>query len=197
MGERLWRPLTNPKTLQTSAFVDKDPKGFGLCQRPRDFSTYEDLDARFDRRPTAWVEPKGGWGDGYVELIEIPVTEEIHDNIVAYWKPAKPLEPGKGHRFAYRLSWGADDSGRLDRGQGGQDADRGSSPSGDTDALRRRFRRARRRRSCASFRPPISASSARQHLPTSSCSVIRKLRACAYASSSETAELTSSSCVWV
>ena len=33
MGERLWRPLTNPKTLQTSAFVDKDPKGFGLSQR--------------------------------------------------------------------------------------------------------------------------------------------------------------------
>jgi glucans biosynthesis protein len=108
MGERLWRPLTNPKTLQTSAFVDKDPKGFGLCQRSRGFSTYEDLEARFDRRPTAWVEPRGGWGDGYIELIEIPVTEEIHDNIVAYWKPANPLAAGKGHRYEYRLSWGAD-----------------------------------------------------------------------------------------
>jgi glucans biosynthesis protein len=108
MGERLWRPLTNPKTLQTSAFVDKDPKGFGLSQRSRAFATYEDLEARFDRRPTAWVEPKGGWGDGYIELIEIPVTEEIHDNIVAYWKPASPLAAGKGHPFAYRLSWGTD-----------------------------------------------------------------------------------------
>jgi glucans biosynthesis protein len=108
MGERLWRPLTNPKTLQTSAFVDKDPKGFGLSQRSRNFATYEDLEARFDRRPTAWVEPKGGWGDGYVELIEIPVAEEIHDNIVAYWKPATALAPGQGHRFAYRLSWGGD-----------------------------------------------------------------------------------------
>jgi glucans biosynthesis protein len=108
MGERLWRPLTNPKTLQASAFVDKDPKGFGLCQRDREFGDYEDLDARFDRRPTAWVEPKGGWGDGYVELIEIPADEEIHDNIVAYWKPATPLEPGTTPRFAYRLSWGSD-----------------------------------------------------------------------------------------
>ncbi len=108
MGERLWRPLTNPKTLQTSAFVDKNPKGFGLSQRSRSFSTYEDLEARFDRRPTAWVEPTGGWGDGYIELIEIPVTEEIHDNIVAYWKPANPLAAGKGHHFEYRLSWGAD-----------------------------------------------------------------------------------------
>jgi glucans biosynthesis protein len=104
-GERLWRPLTNPKTLQTSAFVDKDPKGFGLAQRSRAFSDYEDLGAHFERRPTAWVEPKGSWGEGYVELIEIPVTEEIHDNIVAYWKPATPLDPGKPYSFAYRIYW--------------------------------------------------------------------------------------------
>ena len=105
-GERLWRPLTNPKTLQTSAFVDKDLKGFGFIQRNRAFATFQDLDARFDRRPTAWVEPKGAWGDGFVELIEIPVDEEIHDNIVAYWKPAQTLEPGTGHKFAYRVTWG-------------------------------------------------------------------------------------------
>jgi glucans biosynthesis protein len=105
MGERLWRPLTNPKTLQTSAFIDKDPRGFGLCQRNRDFDSYEDLEARYDRRPTAWVEPKGAWGEGYVELIEIPTDEEIHDNIVAYWKPAKGLEPGSSYRFTYRLYW--------------------------------------------------------------------------------------------
>jgi glucans biosynthesis protein len=105
MGERLWRPLTNPKMLQTSAFLDKDPKGFGLCQRSRHFENYEDIEARFDRRPTAWVEPKGGWGEGYVELIEIPTDDEIHDNIVAYWKPAVGPEPGAPYRFAYRLSW--------------------------------------------------------------------------------------------
>ncbi len=106
MGERLWRPITNPATLQTSAFVDKNPKGFGLAQRRRDFASFEDLDARFDRRPTAWVEPKGDWGEGYVELIEIPTDDEIHDNIVAYWKPAQGLEQGKPFRYAYRLSWG-------------------------------------------------------------------------------------------
>jgi glucans biosynthesis protein len=104
-GERLWRPLTNPKMLQTSAFLDKDLKGFGLIQRSRDFESYEDLEARFDRRPSAWVEPKGSWGEGYVELIEIPVTEEIHDNIVAYWKPATALEPGQAYSYAYRISW--------------------------------------------------------------------------------------------
>ena len=53
-----------------------------------------------------WVEPKGGWGDGAVELIEIPTEEEIHDNIVAYWRPAKPLPEGKPFSMAYRMSWG-------------------------------------------------------------------------------------------
>ncbi len=105
-GERLWRPLTNPKKLQTSAFVDRDPKGFGLSQRDRSFASFQDLEAKYGTRPTVWVEPKGGWGEGYVELIEIPAEEEIHDNIVAYWKPAKPLEPGVAHTFAYRLHWG-------------------------------------------------------------------------------------------
>ncbi len=104
-GERLWRPLTNPKKLQTSAFLDRDPKGFGLSQRDRDFGTFQDLEAKYGQRPTVWVEPKGPWGEGYVELIEIPAEEEIHDNIVAYWKPSKPLDPDKSHSFAYRLHW--------------------------------------------------------------------------------------------
>ena len=105
MGERIWRPLTNPKKLQASAFLDKDPKGFGLSQRDRSFGNFEDLEAHYERRPTLWVEPKGSWGEGYVELIEIPADEEIHDNIVAYWKPAKELEAGKPYTYAYRLHW--------------------------------------------------------------------------------------------
>lgn len=104
-GERLWRPLTNPKKLQTSAFIDKDPRGFGLTQRDRAFYRFEDLEAHYERRPSVWVEPKGQWGVGYVELIEIPAEEEIHDNIVAYWKPAKELQPGIPHPFSYRLHW--------------------------------------------------------------------------------------------
>jgi periplasmic glucans biosynthesis protein len=104
-GERLWRPLTNPKKLQASAFLDKDPKGFGLSQRDRSLSNFEDLEARYERRPTIWIEPKGSWGEGYVELIEIPVEDDIHDNIVVYWKPAKELEMGKAYTYGYRMHW--------------------------------------------------------------------------------------------
>ncbi len=57
-GERIWRPLTNPRTLQTSAFIDKGPRGFGLIQRDRAFDTFDDLSAHFERRPSLWVEPR-------------------------------------------------------------------------------------------------------------------------------------------
>jgi glucans biosynthesis protein len=104
-NECIWRPLTNPRTLQTSAFLDRNVKGFGLCQRARAFESFEDLEARYEKRPTVWIEPRGTWGSGYVELIEIPTGEEIHDNIVAYWKPAKGLEAGTPFAFGYRMYW--------------------------------------------------------------------------------------------
>jgi glucans biosynthesis protein len=104
-GEHLWRPLNNPRRLQTSDFLDQNPKGFGLIQRQRSFAAFQDLEADYERRPSAWVAPREDWGQGAVELFEIPSEEEIHDNIVAYWKPAQPLSAGKAHSFNYRLSW--------------------------------------------------------------------------------------------
>jgi glucans biosynthesis protein len=105
-NECIWRPLTNPRTLQTSAFMDRNIKGFGLCQRARSFQSFEDLEARYEKRPTLWIEPKGNsWGPGFVELIEIPTAVEIHDNIAAYWKPANGLAPGTPFQFGYRMYW--------------------------------------------------------------------------------------------
>lgn len=104
-NEHLWRPITNPRTLQTSAFIDKNPRGFGLLQRDRAFAGFEDLEAHYERRPTVWIEPIGEWGEGFVELVEIPAESEIHDNIVVYWKPAKPLTRGVPASFAYRMHW--------------------------------------------------------------------------------------------
>ncbi|MGE8311338.1 MAG: glucan biosynthesis protein G, partial [Pseudomonas protegens] len=56
-GEWIWRPLNNPKHLAVSNFSVENPRGFGLLQRGRDFSHYEDLDDRYDKRPSAWIEP--------------------------------------------------------------------------------------------------------------------------------------------
>lgn len=107
-GERIWRPLANPRTLQVSAFLDTSPRGFGLLQRKRNFVDFEDWEARYERRPSLWVEPRGDWGEGHVELVEIPSDREIHDNIVAYWQPHTPLPSGKGTDFSYRLRYTAE-----------------------------------------------------------------------------------------
>lgn len=114
-GELLWRPLANPKRLQVSAFVDRDPQGFGLVQRSRRIEDYADLEAHYHERPTLWVTPAAGWGAGSVNLVEIPSDKEIYDNIVAYWRPAAPLAPGSEHRFAYALSWGEEPRRPRDR----------------------------------------------------------------------------------
>lgn len=104
-GEWIWRPLVNPKRLLTTSFAVTDPRGFGLMQRDRDFGHYEDLEARYDLRPSAWVKPKGKWGQGRIELVQIPSPDETNDNVVAYWVPDTPPKPKMPYQFDYRLSW--------------------------------------------------------------------------------------------
>ncbi|HKA44226.1 MAG TPA: glucan biosynthesis protein G [Burkholderiales bacterium] len=104
-GEWIWRPLTNPKRLLVTSFATIDPVGFGLMQRDRRFSSFEDLEARYELRPSAWVEPKGRWGAGRIELVQIPAPDETNDNIVAYWLPDNVPSPKEAIDFEYRLLW--------------------------------------------------------------------------------------------
>lgn len=103
--EQVWRPLANPKALQLSAFTDTNPQGYGLVQRTREFAQFQDLEARYELRPSAWVQPLGDWGKGHVQLVEIPSDFEGNDNIVAYWRPQKVLRAGERFDYRYRLSW--------------------------------------------------------------------------------------------
>ena len=107
-GEELWRPLNNPKDLQISTFSDLNPHGFGLMQRQKDFLDYQDLESNFERRPSLWAEPIGDWGEGSVQLIEIPTKEEVHDNIASFWHPKTALQAKGEHTYTYRLHWGPD-----------------------------------------------------------------------------------------
>jgi periplasmic glucans biosynthesis protein len=104
-GEQIFRPLANPIKLQVSAFTTQQPQGFGLVQRSRQQSDFQDFDAQYERRPSAWIEPQGDWGAGSVELVEIPSGRETNDNIVAFWRPTQPLTPGRAAHFAYRMTW--------------------------------------------------------------------------------------------
>mgnify|MGYP001172808281 FL=1 len=126
-GERIWRPLNNPPRITISAFADDNPRGFGLLQRDREVGHY--LDGVFyERRPSLWIEPKGRWGKGAIQLCEIPTDDEIHDNIVAMWVPDRATQAGDGIDLACVMYWEADapDPGPLARcvatrlGNGGQ-----------------------------------------------------------------------------
>lgn len=104
-GEWIWRPLLNPKKLLVTSYALSNPGGFGLMQRDREFTSYEDLESRSELRPSGWVEPKGKWGSGRVELVQIPTPDETNDNIVTYWVPDAPPKPGVPFDFEYRLLW--------------------------------------------------------------------------------------------
>ncbi len=126
-GERIWRPLNAPPGTMASAFSDNNPRGFGLCQRDRVFDHYLD-GVNYNRRPSLWIEPKGNWGAGTIQLIENPTDDEIHDNIIAMWVPAAPAKAGQSFDISYRTLWVANEpfEGDLARcvatrlGNGGQ-----------------------------------------------------------------------------
>jgi glucans biosynthesis protein len=102
-GEWLWRPLRNPDWMAISTFMDKGTKGFGLLQRDRSFASYQDLDLNYQLRPSYWVEAADSWGEGRVELVELPTIDETNDNIVASFTPNEALEPGKPYPNNYRI----------------------------------------------------------------------------------------------
>lgn len=104
-GERIFRQLSNPITLQVSTFTTQAPDGFGLVQRSRQQSDFQDFENQYERRPSAWVEPKGDWGPGAVELVEIPSGRESNDNVVAFWRPSRGLTAGHPAHFEYRITW--------------------------------------------------------------------------------------------
>ena len=104
-GEWITRPLVNPKRLLVTSFALTNPMGFGLMQRDRLYDNYQDLEARYELRPSAWIEPRGNWGKGRIELVQIPTPDETNDNIVAFWVPDDIPAPRAPLDFEYRIRW--------------------------------------------------------------------------------------------
>jgi glucans biosynthesis protein len=108
-GERIWRPLSNPGRVTVNAYLDRGPRGFGLMQRDRNFADYQDDGVFYEKRPSLWVEPVGDWGQGSVQLVELPTAGETDDNIVAFWTPAAAPRAGGSLAMRYRLHWCAEE----------------------------------------------------------------------------------------
>lgn len=117
-GEWIWRPLVNPPGVFVTSFAMKSPRGFGLMQRDRAFHRYEDLEARYERRPSAWVEPLSdeegrpfpAWADGRVHLLQFHAPDETHDNVGAWWTPDRLPAPLAPLDIAWRIRWQGDAS---------------------------------------------------------------------------------------
>lgn len=105
-GEWLFRPLRNPKATTLSSFRLGSPRGFGLVQRDRSFEHYQDLETRYQDRPSIWIEPVEGFGEGSVRLLEIASDAEGQDNIAMAWAPdSADLQ---ALRVRYRMHVGSD-----------------------------------------------------------------------------------------
>lgn len=104
-GEWIWRPLRNPRSLLVNTFQERNFAGFGLLQRDLNFDHYQDLESHYETRPSVWISPSGNWGEGRVELIQIPTDTEINDNITAFWVPAELPSKGEPIPYSYKVSW--------------------------------------------------------------------------------------------
>jgi periplasmic glucans biosynthesis protein len=113
-GEWLFRPLRNPKSTVLSSFRLDSPRGFGLVQRDRSFEHYQDLETRYQDRPSIWIEPVEGFGAGSVRLLEIASDTEGKDNIAVAWVPDSVERQELGVR--YRLHVGSQVDDQASRG---------------------------------------------------------------------------------
>lgn len=102
---RLWRPLLNPAEVTLTDYDVPTLAGFGLLQRDRLMSSYEDFEARYDARPSVWIEPVGTWPPGRIRLVELPSHTEYEDNITAFWVPREPIQPGQPFELAWKQRW--------------------------------------------------------------------------------------------
>jgi glucans biosynthesis protein len=104
-GEWIWRPLVHSTMLLINSFQADNLAGFGLIQRDSNFDHYQDLETRSELRPSVWIKPTGDWGKGDVELIQIPTDSDIHDNIVALWKPGIAQRVEEPLSYGYTMKW--------------------------------------------------------------------------------------------
>ena len=104
-GETLWRPLDNPPVMRHQVFNAPNIRGFGLMQRERSFSAYQDSFNTYQLEPSVWVEPHGNWGEGHLHLVELNSQFEGLDNIVAFWDPETKPAPLQPYHFGYTLFW--------------------------------------------------------------------------------------------
>ena len=140
--ERIWRPLANPRDSADQRLHRRQPARLRPDAARAQLRRLPGPGSRYEKRPSLWVEPIGDWGEGVVELVEIPSDREVNDNMVAFWRPHDPLRAKGENILNYRLHWCWAAPGEVPLGAG--DADPLRPVVGPEEpAVRHRFRRRR------------------------------------------------------
>jgi glucans biosynthesis protein len=111
-GEWIWRPLEQTNFLQVYNFQLQSPRGFGLLQRDREFQHYQDLDMKYNVRPSVWVTPHGDWGKGVVQLTQLNSNNPNTDNVVMFWHPDAAPQAGSHLDISYTVDFYTNDDSR-------------------------------------------------------------------------------------
>jgi periplasmic glucans biosynthesis protein len=101
----IWRVLDNPKKPSSHLIKANNFKGFGLLQRDREFSNYEDNTMKYHLRPSSWIEPIENMERGNIHLFRFPTNQDSDDNIVAFFQPEEQPEPKTPYTFSYKIKW--------------------------------------------------------------------------------------------
>jgi periplasmic glucans biosynthesis protein len=110
-GKNSWtcRSLMRQNYPSLVRFPQSKLRGFGLIQRDVQEAHFLDNEAKYHLRPSLWVEATSEWGEGDIDLLELPAEHEGIDNIATWWVPRTPIEPGKPLNFAYRVHFDSGD----------------------------------------------------------------------------------------
>lgn len=111
-GNWVYRSLRNPSELRVNQFDADGIRGFGFMQRQKRFCYFEDVIARYEKRPSLWVTTEAGFGKGKIVLVQIPTNSDVHENQIAFFQPSEPVDARHSISFAYTLTVG--DSGVAD-----------------------------------------------------------------------------------
>lgn len=101
--EWTWHALDNIEGRNVKFFPAGKLNGFGLLQRDRAYANYKDLEAAYEKRPTAWIEPRRHWKNGAVVLYTFHTANETVDNVVAFWKPDPSSSQEAPERLEYSI----------------------------------------------------------------------------------------------
>ncbi len=101
----VFQPLENYSETILSRFETKDLNYFGLVQRDRNYENYQTPSSAMHMMPNLWIVPTGDWGEGKVDLAQLPSENIDSLNIYAFWVPKEQMLPGKAYKFEYTMNW--------------------------------------------------------------------------------------------